>query len=51
MTFDPWAIDPESFSRLMSTISEHQDTCVCDTCTFVNLIPTMLDAAGAEPVR
>jgi len=46
---DPWAIDPDKFGLLLNRISEDPDDCGCDTCTFVNLIPSMLDAEGVEP--
>lgn len=48
MTNDPWAIDPSGFAALMATVEECADDCVCDDCTFINMIPSMLDAEGVE---
>ncbi len=51
MSTDPFAIDSEKFNALLASIEDCPDDCDCVTCTFINLIPAVLDAEGVEPCR
>jgi len=49
MSTDPFAIDSERFNALLASIADCADDCTCVTCTFIDLIPVVLDAEGVEP--
>ena len=51
MPNDPFAINSGQFQALLAAIEDCADDCTCVTCTFLNLIPSILDAAGVEPSR
>jgi len=46
---NPWAVDPALLGVMLANVAEHPDVCACVDCTFINLIPSMLDAEGVEP--